>query len=66
MAHQDLALAYCIRTLLSKNTIEKVENAKSLGFYSRLFSSPQASPKVEANDRPKQAQYLSICRKVQN
>ena len=29
-------------------------------------SSPQASPKVEASYRPKQAQYLSICRKVQN
>ena len=28
-------------------------------------SSPQASPKVEANDRPKQAQHLSACRKVQ-
>ena len=29
-------------------------------------SSPQASPKVEASDRPKQAQHLSTCRKVQN
>ena len=29
-------------------------------------SSLQASPKVEASDRPKQAQHLSICRKVQN
>ena len=28
--------------------------------------SPQASPKVEASDRPKQAQRLSTCRKVQN
>ena len=29
-------------------------------------SSPQASPKVEASDRPKQAQHLPTCRKVQN
>ena len=29
-------------------------------------SSPQASPKIEANHRPKQAQHLPTCRKVQN
>ena len=29
-------------------------------------SSPQASPKVEASNRPKQAQHLPTCRKVQN
>ena len=29
-------------------------------------SSPQASPKVEASNRLKQAQHLSTCRKVQN
>ena len=29
-------------------------------------SSPQASPKVEASDRPKQAQHLPTCRKVHN
>ena len=29
-------------------------------------SSPQASPKVEASKRPKQAQHLSTCRKVRN
>ena len=29
-------------------------------------SSPLASPKVEDSDRPKQAQHLSTCRKVQN
>ena len=28
--------------------------------------SPQASPKVEASNRPKQAEHFSICRKVQN
>ena len=36
-AHQkDLALASCMQSLLSKNAIERVENVKSLGFYSRL------------------------------
>ena len=29
-------------------------------------SSPQTSSKVEASDRPKQAQHLPTCRKVQN
>ena len=29
-------------------------------------SSPQASPKVEASNRPKQAKHLPTCRKVQN
>ena len=29
-------------------------------------SNPRASPKVETSDRPKQAQRLSTCRKVQN
>ena len=28
--------------------------------------SPQASPKVEASNRPKRAQHFSTCRKVQN
>ena len=41
-AHQkDQALAICIQSLLSKNTIERVENEKSLGFYSRLFLVPK-------------------------
>ena len=41
-AHQkDQALATCIQSLLSKNTIERVENVKSLGFYSRLFLVPK-------------------------
>ena len=34
---KELALTSCIQSLLSKNTIERVENVKSLGFYSRLF-----------------------------
>ena len=41
-AHQkDQALATCIKSLLSKNAIERVENVKSLGFYSRLFLVPK-------------------------
>ena len=34
---KDQALATCIQSFLSKNAIERVENVKSLGFYSRLF-----------------------------
>ena len=34
---KDQALTDCIQSLLSKNAIERVENVKSLGFYSRLF-----------------------------
>ena len=34
---KDQALATCIQSLLSKNAIERVENVKSLGFYSCLF-----------------------------
>ena len=41
-AHQkDQALATCIQSLLSKNAIERVENVKSLGFYSCLFLVPK-------------------------
>ena len=35
------ALSSCIQSLLSKNTIEMMENVKSLGFYSRLFLVPK-------------------------
>ena len=38
---KDQALATCIQSLLSKNAIERVENVKSLGFYSRLFLVPR-------------------------
>ena len=34
---KDQSLATCIQSLLSKNAIKRVENVKSLGFYSRLF-----------------------------
>ena len=57
-AHQkDQALATCIQSVLSKNAIERVKNVKS-----RVLQSPvpstQASPKVEASHRPKQAQHF--------
>ena len=35
-------------------------------FLQSPLSSTQASPKVETSDRPKQAQHLLTCRKVQN
>ena len=38
---KDQALADCIQSLLSKNAIERVENVKSRGFYSRLFLVPK-------------------------
>ena len=38
---KDKPLATCIQSLLSKNAIERVENVKSLGFYSRLFLVPK-------------------------
>ena len=39
--HKEQALTSCIQSLLSRNTIERVENVKSLGFYSRLFLVPK-------------------------
>ena len=38
---KDQALADCIQSLLSKNTIKRVQNVKSLRFYSRLFLVPK-------------------------
>ena len=38
---KDQPLADCIQSLLSKNAIERVENVKSLGFYSCLFLVPK-------------------------
>ena len=38
---KDQALVDCIQSLLSKNAIKRVENVKSLGFYSRLFLVPK-------------------------
>ena len=38
---KELVLTSCIQSLLSKNAIERVENVKSLRFYSRLFLVPK-------------------------
>ena len=38
---KDQALATCIQSLLPKSAIKRVENVKSLGFYSRLFLVPK-------------------------
>ena len=62
---KEQALASCIQSLLSKNAIERVEKVKSRVLQSPV-SSPQASPKVEACNRPKQAHHLPTCREVQN
>ena len=35
--HKEFALSSCIQSLLSKNVVERVENVKSLRFYSHLF-----------------------------
>ena len=51
---------FCIQSFLSKIAIERVENVKL-----PIFST-QASPKVEASNRLKQAQHFSTHRKVQN
>ena len=38
---KDQALATCIQSLLSKNTLQRVENVKSLGFNSHLLLVPK-------------------------
>ena len=38
---KEQALATCIQSLLSKNAIERVENVKTLGFYTLLFLVPK-------------------------
>ena len=48
-AHQNkLALASCMESLLSKNVIERVENVRSLWFYSHLFLVPKPHQKWRA------------------
>ena len=52
-AHQDPALAsYPVSSV--KNAIERVENVKSLWCLQSPVPNPQASPRVETNDRHKQ------------
>ena len=59
------ALTSCIQSLLSKNAIERVENLNLSGFTVACFLYSSLT-KVEASNRPKQAQHLPTCRKVQN
>ena len=63
---KDQALAACIQSLLSKNAVERGGKYKISRVLQSPVSSPQASPKVEASNRPKQAQHLPTCRNVQN
>ena len=63
---KDQDLATCIQSLLSKKAIERVENVKSLGNLQSPVPSTQASSKMEASHRLKQAQHFSTRRKVQN
>ena len=63
-AHQDLALASYIQSFLSRT--QKGRKYKISQVLQSPVSSPQASPKVEASERPRQAQHRSTCRKVQN
>ena len=60
---KDLALAFCIQSLLTKNVIKRVEKVRSLGFYS--LSKAKASTEMEAVHRTKQAKPFSNSRKVQ-
>ena len=65
-AHQkDQALATCIQSLLSKNAIERVENVKSLGFYSRLFLVPKPHQRWRPVIDLSRLNTFSTCRKVQ-
>ena len=49
-----------------KERYRKGGKCKISGVLPSPVSSTQASPKVEASDRPKQAQHFSTCRKVQD
>ena len=49
-----------------KKCYQKGEKCKISWVLQSPVSSPQASPKVEASDRLKQAQHFSTCRKLQN
>ena len=64
-AFKEQALTSCIQSLLSKNAIERVENLNLSGFAFACFLYPSLT-KVEASNRPKQAQHLPTCGKVLN
>ena len=62
---KEQALTSCIQSLLSKNAIERVENLNLSGFTVACFLYPSLT-KMETSNRPKQAQHLPTCGKVQN
>ena len=61
---QALASFYSVSSIKERN--RKGGKCKISRVLQSPVSSPQASPKVEASNRPKQAQHLPTCRKVQN
>ena len=60
---KDQALAFCIHSLVCNR---KGGKCKISWVLQSPVSCTQASPKVEPSNRPKQAQHLLTCRKVQN
>ena len=63
---KELALTSCIQSLLFKERNRKGGKCKISQVLQSPVSCTQASPKVEASNRPKQAQHLPTGRKVQN
>ena len=63
---KDQVLADCIHSLLSKNAIERVENVKSLGFYSHLFLAPKPHQRWRPVIALGRLNNFCTCRKVQN
>ena len=57
-------LLYPVSSVKERN--RKSEKCKISRVLQSPVSSPLASPRVEASDRPKQAQHLPTCRNVQN
>ena len=58
-AHQKApSLASCIQSLLSRSAIERVENVRSLGFYSHLFLVPK--PRFNRWSQIYQNEYTSL------
>ena len=57
-------LLYPVSSVKERN--RKSGKCKISGILQSPVSSNQVSPKVEASNRPKQAQHLPTCRKVQN
>ena len=63
---KDQTLTTCIQSLLPKNVIERVENVKSLGFYSLLFLVPKPHQRWRLVTDLSRLNTFFTCRKVQN